>query len=92
VKLTHCKRGHEFTPENTYVSPGGKRSCRTCNYDRNRRWDKAHPGYSTRYVRKYREDPVKRELDRERSRRWKDENREANRARDRRYRAMKAAA
>lgn len=25
-----CKRGHEFTPENTYVSPAGNRACRTC--------------------------------------------------------------
>lgn len=28
---THCIRGHEFTDENTYVSPGsGRRSCITC--------------------------------------------------------------
>lgn len=28
---THCHRGHELTPENTYVSPStGKRRCRTC--------------------------------------------------------------
>lgn len=26
---THCKRGHEFTPENTYVW-SGKRICRVC--------------------------------------------------------------
>jgi hypothetical protein len=26
---THCKRGHEFTPENTYLSQG-HRKCRTC--------------------------------------------------------------
>jgi len=31
---THCKRGHEFTPENTAVSPGGHRECKTCNYAR----------------------------------------------------------
>jgi|SRR5579859_1181101 len=30
-KKTHCKRGHEFTPENTYISPKSKaRVCRTC--------------------------------------------------------------
>lgn len=28
--LTHCKRNHEFTPENTYVGTGGRRVCRTC--------------------------------------------------------------
>lgn len=30
---THCKNGHEFTPENTYIRTGfrnGKRTCRTC--------------------------------------------------------------
>ena len=27
---THCKRGHEFTPENTYVKPDGRRQCRAC--------------------------------------------------------------
>lgn len=27
---THCKRGHEFTPENTYLRPNGARVCRTC--------------------------------------------------------------
>lgn len=29
---THCPNGHEYTPENTYVRPKGKRrrECRTC--------------------------------------------------------------
>jgi|SRR5215471_12463550 len=31
---THCQRGHEFTPENTYYRPAsnreGKRTCKTC--------------------------------------------------------------
>lgn len=31
---THCKHGHEFTPENTYTRPDGKRSCRQCQRDR----------------------------------------------------------
>ncbi len=33
--LTHCKRGHEFTPENTYRY-GGTRACRACARIRNR--------------------------------------------------------
>lgn len=27
---THCKHGHEFTPANTYLLPGGGRHCRAC--------------------------------------------------------------
>lgn len=29
ARKTHCKRGHEFTPDNTYTS-GGRRQCKTC--------------------------------------------------------------
>lgn len=28
--VTHCKRGHEFTPENTRIDKLGKRYCRAC--------------------------------------------------------------
>ena len=36
--MTHCTRGHEFTPENTRLRrrAGGGRSCRTCDRDRMR--------------------------------------------------------
>lgn len=27
---THCREGHELTPENTYERPNGTRLCRTC--------------------------------------------------------------
>src|SRR5574338_289610 len=27
---TPCREGHEFTPENTYITPNGRRECRTC--------------------------------------------------------------
>lgn len=29
--LTHCARGHEFTPENTFIYPNGHRRCRSCS-------------------------------------------------------------
>ena len=34
VGKTHCKRGHEFTEENTYVRFDGSRECRTCSRER----------------------------------------------------------
>lgn len=27
---THCPKGHEYTPENTYTYPGGSRACNEC--------------------------------------------------------------
>ena len=30
ARQTHCKRNHEFTPENTYLNPQGERRCRAC--------------------------------------------------------------
>jgi hypothetical protein len=36
AKRTHCKRGHEFAPENTYTH-GRRRQCRKCNALRARR-------------------------------------------------------
>ena len=37
---THCARGHAFTPENTYTTPGTrKRNCRICQREAGRRYD-----------------------------------------------------
>jgi hypothetical protein len=30
LTITHCKHGHEFTPENTHIGPSGRR-CRECS-------------------------------------------------------------
>lgn len=37
-KKTHCKHGHEFTDENTYMH-NSIRYCRTCTRATNRRWE-----------------------------------------------------
>ena len=34
---THCKYGHEFTPENTTTTVAGTRLCRTCQRARSRK-------------------------------------------------------
>lgn len=53
-KVTHCPRGHEYTPDNTYTAKSGYRTCKTCRrawyeanrqriLDYNREHTKAHP-------------------------------------------------
>ncbi len=39
ARKTHCKRGHEFTKENTYIYARGK-SCRVCGIEYSRRYRK----------------------------------------------------
>jgi hypothetical protein len=34
---THCKRGHLYDEQNTYVQPQGSRACRACDRDKARR-------------------------------------------------------
>lgn len=40
ARPTHCKRGHEWTPENTYMYPDGSRYCKACNRESKRQTDK----------------------------------------------------
>lgn len=37
ARKTHCKEGHEYTPTNTYITPRGKRDCRICRREAQRR-------------------------------------------------------
>ena len=34
MERTHCPNGHEYTPENTYKSPGHGKECITCRKER----------------------------------------------------------
>ena len=36
VLMTHCRKGHEYTPENTRHNASGSRSCRACDRERSR--------------------------------------------------------
>lgn len=50
---THCKRGHEFTPENTYTYDGS-RVCKACRAARLKQWAINHPEYrSTKLGQQY---------------------------------------
>lgn len=35
--LTHCPRGHRYSPGNTRITPSGKRVCRMCDARRKRK-------------------------------------------------------
>ncbi len=36
-KQTHCKWGHVYTKESTYITPSGTRNCRICHKERERK-------------------------------------------------------
>lgn len=57
IPNTHCSKGHEFTPENTYVNPNsGNRLCRECHreHDRNRYASRLEKGDFRKSGRRYR--------------------------------------
>lgn len=43
ARATHCKKGHEFTPENTLTSRG-KRDCRACKLVRSKTYYQSRKG------------------------------------------------
>jgi hypothetical protein len=40
--LTHCKRGHAFTPENTRIRSDGSRACRACARENTQKYRRDH--------------------------------------------------
>lgn len=46
VRKTHCKKGHEYTPENTYWRNERKRDCRECLSARYKAWKKRRDAHS----------------------------------------------
>lgn len=47
-RLTHCKHGHEWTEENTRITPKGERSCRACARDRALAYSRTPAGQAQR--------------------------------------------
>ncbi len=48
-----CQRGHELKPENTYVRPNGKRTCKTCKQASARAYRQRNPEKLKAYKREY---------------------------------------
>lgn len=46
ARQTHCKHGHEFTPENTYLGCGA-RQCRTCQRETAARYKNRKSGVTS---------------------------------------------
>ena len=41
LSKTRCPQGHEYSPENTYITPGTRRrNCKQCNRDRAREYQR----------------------------------------------------
>ena len=56
ARLQSCRKGHPFTPENTYRPPGtNSRQCRECMRAATRRFHASHPGRVVQRMRHYRE-------------------------------------
>lgn len=53
ARKTHCKHGHEFTPENTHVNKAGSRMCRECMRQQGRDWYERNLLHARRYQREY---------------------------------------
>ena len=56
ARKTHCKHGHEFTPENTIITKDGRRNCRTCQGLSARRYARSDQNRERQrnYMREYR--------------------------------------
>ena len=53
-RLTHCKHGHEFTPENTRLDKHGHRRCKACAADISRaNWSKNKDDFNQKRKEKY---------------------------------------
>ncbi len=50
-----CQRGHELKPENTYVRPNGKRTCKTCKQAYAREYYQRNPEKIKASGREYRQ-------------------------------------
>lgn len=55
LKKSHCKRGHELSGDNLYISPKGLQYCKACQRLRERKYDMTHREQRRIKTAKYRE-------------------------------------
>lgn len=67
ARKTHCKRGHEFSKENTAIRGKGKRSCRICELDRSRSRDQKRTQAQTLKRKAYSAEYQRRNADKQRA-------------------------
>lgn len=90
ASITHCPKGHEYTPENTAIQADGKRRCRACyriKHNEHRRANKEL--YAVRAAARYQ---ANKEAYANRARDYYLANKDAYRERDRKYREQKREA
>lgn len=83
-KQTHCKNGHEFSVDNTYVRPDGTQQCKSCRRQYRRQYYKANRERELGHARKYRE--ANKEKCAKDHRKWCEDNREYYSERTKQYR------
>lgn len=72
---THCKQGHEYTEENTYVTSRGWRQCRACKRRNNDKWlSAARDDMNERRRERYLSDEAYRQGTLDRNRDWASRN------------------
>lgn len=52
ARKTHCPSNHAYTKANTRISSKGYRFCLACERDKNRAYERSHPGRSNKYRQK----------------------------------------
>ena len=73
-RKTHCKRGHEFTPENTIKGRNNARHCRECHKIHVKKYEQSHKEQIKRTKQKYADN--NRERINAVTAQWRDKNRE----------------
>ena len=96
----HCRRGHPFDEENTYVAPKGKRLCRICKKESRRKWEAANSEKRREQRREWNEanpdyqrehNAANRENGSEYTRKWAKDNPEQRLALNRKYNRKRRA-